>query len=68
MRQDHPAVLILGHFSPQAQREHGFAGQDHWHNVVAQFYDTPHIRYGPFPYPHLILVRLYSAGRPWGKN
>jgi len=49
MRQDHPAVLILGHFSPQAQREHGFAGQDHWHNVVAQFYDTPHIRYDPFP-------------------
>jgi len=27
------------------QGEHGFAGPDHWHSVVAQFYDTPHIRY-----------------------
>lgn len=49
MRQDHPAVLILGHFSPQVQREYGFAGQDHWHDVVAQFYDVPHIRYDSFP-------------------
>jgi hypothetical protein len=48
MRQDHPAVLLLGHFSPQSQREYGFAGPDHWHNVVAQFYDTPHIRYDFF--------------------
>jgi hypothetical protein len=23
----------------------GFAGPDHWHNVVAQFYDVPHVRY-----------------------
>lgn len=55
MRQDHPAVLILGHFSPQVLREHGFAGPDHWHNVVAQFYDIPHIRYDPFSLspPHL---------------
>lgn len=48
MRQDHPAVLLLGHFSPQVQREHGFASPDHWHNVVAQFYDIPHIRCGPW--------------------
>lgn len=55
MRQDHLAVLILGHFSPQSQREHGFAGQDHWHDVVAQFYDTPHIRYDTFfpTYPYV---------------
>lgn len=44
LRQDHPAVLILGHFSQQAQQEHGFAGPDQWHNAVAQFYDIPHIR------------------------
>ena len=62
MRQDHPAVLILGHFSPQAQREHGFAGQDHWHNVVAQFYDTPHIRYDP-----LSLSPLYPRAAPGGE-
>ncbi|KAF9648228.1 hypothetical protein BDM02DRAFT_3155846 [Thelephora ganbajun] len=54
MRQDHPAVLILGHFSPQSQREHGFAGPDHWHNVVAQFYDTPHISTKPILYPDFI--------------
>ncbi|GLB39637.1 putative capsular associated protein [Lyophyllum shimeji] len=43
IRPDQPAVLLLGHFSPQVHRAHGFAGPDHWHNVVAQFYDVPHI-------------------------
>ena len=60
MRQDHPAVLILGHFSPQVQYEHGFAGPDHWHNVVSQFYDTPHIRCGSFL--HLISAWLCLRG------
>lgn len=44
LRPDQPAVLLLGHFSPQIHQVHGFAGPDHWHNVVAQFYDVPHIR------------------------
>lgn len=44
-RPDQPAVVILGHFSPQIHNVHGFAGPDHWHNIVAQFYDVPHIRY-----------------------
>jgi hypothetical protein len=43
LRPDQPAVLILGHFSPQVHQASGFAGPDHWHNVVAQFYDVPHI-------------------------
>ncbi|KAG5641250.1 hypothetical protein DXG03_005665 [Asterophora parasitica] len=43
IRPDHPAVLLLGHFSPQVHQAHGFAGPDHWHNIVAQFYDVPHI-------------------------
>ncbi|KAF5373406.1 hypothetical protein D9615_009515 [Tricholomella constricta] len=43
IRPDHPAVLLLGHFSPQVHQSYGFAGPDHWHNVVAQFYDVPHI-------------------------
>lgn len=43
IRPDQPAVLLLGHFSPQVHQTHGFAGPDHWHNVVAQFYDVPHI-------------------------
>lgn len=43
-RQDQPAVVALGHFSPQIHNEYGFAGPDHWHNIVAQFYDVPHIR------------------------
>ena len=46
-RPDQPAVVILGHFSPQIHNVHGFAGPDHWHNIVAQFYDVPHVRYVP---------------------
>jgi hypothetical protein len=45
LRPDSPAVVILGHFSPQVHEENGFAGPDHWHSIVAQFYDVPHIRY-----------------------
>ena len=59
LRQDHPAVVILGHFSPQVQREYGFAGPEHWHDVVAQFYDIPHIRCDSFP---PIPVWLCTAG------
>jgi hypothetical protein len=44
-RPDQPAVVILGHFSPEIHAVYGFAGPDHWHNIVAQFYDVPHIRY-----------------------
>lgn len=44
-RPDQPAVVILGHFSAQTHQVYGFAGPDHWHNIVAQFYDVPHIRY-----------------------
>lgn len=43
LRPDQPAVLLLGHFSPQVHNAHGFAGPDHWHSIVAQFYDVPHI-------------------------
>lgn len=45
LRKEQPAVVILGHFSPQIQEIYGFAGPEHWHNIVAQFYDVPHIRY-----------------------
>lgn len=44
IRPDQPAVLVLGHFSPQVAQANGFAGPDHWHSLVAQFYDIPHIR------------------------
>ncbi|PPQ85554.1 hypothetical protein CVT25_006724 [Psilocybe cyanescens] len=43
IRPDQPAVLLLGHFSPQVHQTHGYAGPDHWHSIVAQFYDVPHI-------------------------
>ncbi|KAF9001181.1 hypothetical protein BDQ17DRAFT_1391107 [Cyathus striatus] len=43
LRPDTPAVLLLGHFSPQIHQTHGFAGPDHWHDLVAQFYDIPHV-------------------------
>lgn len=44
LRQDQPAVILLGHFSPQLQNEHGFAGPEVWHSAVAHFYDVPHLR------------------------
>lgn len=44
VRPDHPAVIVVGHFSPQNHQQHGFAGPDLWHSAVAQFYDIPHIR------------------------
>ncbi|KAG6816090.1 hypothetical protein H0H87_008752 [Tephrocybe sp. NHM501043] len=43
IRPDQPAVILLGHFSPQAHQTHGFAGPDHVHDIVAQFYDVPHV-------------------------
>nr|XP_018267158.1 capsular associated protein [Kwoniella dejecticola CBS 10117]OBR89316.1 capsular associated protein [Kwoniella dejecticola CBS 10117] len=43
VRPDQPAVIILGHFSPQIQAQNGFAGPELLHTVVAQFYDVPHI-------------------------
>ncbi|KIJ16490.1 hypothetical protein PAXINDRAFT_168599 [Paxillus involutus ATCC 200175] len=50
-RPDQPAVVILGHFSPEIHAVYGFAGPDHWHNIVAQFYDVPHISVKPILYP-----------------
>lgn len=44
VRPEMPAVIVLGHFSPQVQAQHGFAGPELLHNAVAQFYDVPHIR------------------------
>ncbi|KAI5475161.1 capsular associated protein [Pseudohyphozyma bogoriensis] len=43
LRPDQPAVILLGHFSPQIQGEHGFAGPEVWHAAVAQFYDVIHL-------------------------
>jgi hypothetical protein len=43
VRPEMPAVIILGHFSPQVQAQNGFVGPELLHNVVAQFYDVPHI-------------------------
>jgi hypothetical protein len=44
LRPDHPAVIVLGHYSPQTQEVHTFLGPDTIHSSVAQFYDVPHIR------------------------
>jgi hypothetical protein len=54
LRPDQPAVIVLGHFSPQIYEAHGFAGPDHWHNIVAQFYDVPHISIRPAIFPDYI--------------
>lgn len=43
IRPDQPAVIVLGHFAPQLQGIHGFAGPEQLHTLVAQFYDIPHI-------------------------
>ncbi|KAJ6588248.1 CAP64-like protein [Mycena capillaripes] len=50
IRPDEPAVLLLGHFSPEIHTAYGFAGPDHYHNIVAQFYDVPHISIKPILY------------------
>ncbi|KAG6885283.1 hypothetical protein C0993_003714 [Termitomyces sp. T159_Od127] len=54
IRPDHPAVLLLGHFNPQTHQIYGFAGPDHAHDIVAQFYDVPHISTKPIHYPAYI--------------
>ncbi|KAL7415570.1 hypothetical protein BDY24DRAFT_381553 [Mrakia frigida] len=43
VRPDQPAIIALGHFSPQVQSQHGYVGPELLHNIVAQFYDIPHI-------------------------
>ncbi|MBW0504757.1 hypothetical protein O181_044472 [Austropuccinia psidii MF-1] len=43
LRPDQPAVILLGHFAPQFQNEHGFVGPEVWHSAVAHFYDVPHL-------------------------
>lgn len=59
LRQDSPAIVVLGHFSPQVHEQNGFAGPDHWHSVVSQFYDVPHIRYHTISSsPHFTLTRF----------
>jgi hypothetical protein len=42
-RRDSPALLVLGHFSPQFQTAFGFHGPELQHSTVAQYYDVPHI-------------------------
>ncbi|GJJ14705.1 hypothetical protein Clacol_008972 [Clathrus columnatus] len=58
IRPDSPAVVILGHFSPQLQTAHGFTGPEILHTVVAQYYDVPHISIKPALYSQ----RLASPG------
>lgn len=43
VRPEQPAVILLGHFAPQVQTQNGFTGPELLHDVVAQFYDVPHI-------------------------
>ena len=54
IRPDHPAVILLGHFSPQVHQTHGFAGPDHWHSIVAQYYDVPHVSIKPALFPEYL--------------
>jgi hypothetical protein len=50
LRPDQPAVIMLGHFSPQIQGEHSYAGPEVWHSAVAQFYDVVHLSFVPLPF------------------
>jgi hypothetical protein len=66
VRPEAPAVIILGHFSPQVQAQYGFAGPELLHNAVAQFYDVPHISAKGVMYdayleqPHRAIKALYT--------
>jgi hypothetical protein len=63
VRPEMPAVIVLGHFSPQVQANHGFAGPELLHNVVAQFYDVPHIRsVASIGYRNMKLINSVSRG------
>lgn len=55
LRPDQPAVIMLGHFAPQMQGEHGFAGAEIWHSAVAQFYDVVHLSVKGFLYEEYLL-------------
>lgn len=46
---------MLGHFAPQMQGEHGFAGAEVWHSAVAQFYDVVHLSVKGFLYEEYLL-------------
>lgn len=54
---------MLGHFSPQIQGEHGFAGPEVWHSAVAQFYDVVHLRCVLSSDPPVTVSRSQSALR-----
>lgn len=45
VRPDQPAVIVLGHFAPQVQAQHGYVGPELLHTIVSQYYDVPHIRF-----------------------
>jgi len=49
-RPDQPAVIILGHFSPQVYQAWGLTGPEHWHSVIANHYDVPHLSTKPLLY------------------
>jgi hypothetical protein len=76
LREDKPAILLLGHFSPQIHQTHGFNGPDRWHNTVAQYYDIPHISIKPTLVGHMLsqpdLLKPYFAdgvlATPLGHN
>ncbi|EJD01844.1 Cap64 protein [Fomitiporia mediterranea MF3/22] len=65
VRPDQPAVVILGHFSPQIIDTYGFHGPEIVHNVIAQFYDVPHISTKPTLFPSYIAkpdsIKAYYA-------
>jgi hypothetical protein len=65
VRPDQPAIVILGHFSPQIVDAYGFSGPEVMHSVVAQFYDVPHVSIKPELYPAYIAkpdsIRVFFA-------
>lgn len=62
LRSDHPAVIILGHYSPQTQEVHTHLGPDTVHAAVAQFYDVPHISMKPLMYaPYIVYPDAVKA-------
>ncbi|GMK55651.1 hypothetical protein CspeluHIS016_0207070 [Cutaneotrichosporon spelunceum] len=42
-RKEQPAVILLGHFAPQVLVQNGYTGPEMLHDIVAQYYDVPHI-------------------------
>lgn len=59
LRKEAPAVLLLGHFSPDSHLRQGYFGADVYHNAIARYYGIPYLSTKPLL--HLEYMKDSSA-------